>query len=116
DRPPTPSRFPLLSPPLLHARGDKFMLRARWPIRSSLDQRAKLLAFGTACEISVHAWPGRLPATGVVHQPVQHADVRSAFVQGILQPRPLRDQCLVRDLDRLFTGKKQASAVLRREL
>src|SRR6516165_11615377 len=37
-------------------------------------------------------------------------------MQGILQPRPLRDQRLVRDLDRLFTGKKQASTVLRCEL
>ena len=59
---------------------------------------------------------GRAPAARLVHQPVEHAHVGGGLLQRVLQPRPLGDQRLVRDLDRCLAGEQEAAAFLGREL
>ena len=63
-----------------------------------------------------HARSGRGPPTRLIHQPVEHAHVRGGLLQRVLKPRPLCDQCLVRDLNGRLASEQEASAGLRREL
>ena len=49
---------------------------------------------------------------GLVHQPVEDPHVRCRLVERVLQPRPLRDQGFVRDLEGSLAGEEQATVVL----
>ena len=83
----------------LVARGNEIALGVRQPVAADAGQRGEFRPLGAGGEMLRPSRPSGSPSMSPVHQPVEHAHVRGGLLQRVLQPRPLRDQSLVGDLD-----------------